>query len=82
MNLGRNQFSGTVPAELGNLASLEWLYLHHNELSGQIPPQLATHTDLKAVFVAGNQLSGCIPGVWRDLEHDDFDRVGLPFCEP
>ena len=33
------------------------------------------------LFLAGNQLTGCIPNVLRDLEANDFDELGLPFCE-
>ena len=32
--------SGEIPAELGNLANLEWLQLSGNQLSGCIPAGL------------------------------------------
>jgi len=40
ISLGSNQLSGSIPVELGNLSSLEWLYLHSNQLSGSIPAEL------------------------------------------
>ena len=39
--LGRNQLSGEIPPELGNLASLQKLDLGGNQFSGEIPPELA-----------------------------------------
>ena len=36
LNLSDNQLVGEVSSELGNLASLQELYLHDNELSGEM----------------------------------------------
>ena len=37
MSLAQNELSGPIPAELGGLANLEWLYLGSNELTGTVP---------------------------------------------
>ena len=40
LNLEKNQFSGTIAVELGNLVLLTELLLSDNQLSGSIPSQL------------------------------------------
>lgn len=37
MYLNNNTFTGAVPAQLGNLASLTELYLNDNQLTGDVP---------------------------------------------
>jgi Leucine-rich repeat (LRR) protein len=61
LSLNNNQLSGSIPPELGNLASLERLYLQCNQLSGSIPPELGNLASLQVVFLYMNQLSGSIP---------------------
>ena len=59
--------SGSIPSELGNLASLKRLYLHSNQLSGAIPPALGDLTSLERLYLYENQLSGTIPPALVDL---------------
>ena len=61
LSLAGTQLSGEVPAELGNLANLEMLWLHDNQLSGEIPPALGRLTYLAMLWLHENQLSGTIP---------------------
>ena len=56
-----------MPAELGNLANLEYLYLHTNQLSGEIPPELGDLASLTWLDLHTNQLSGEIPPALGDL---------------
>ena len=73
---------GSIPPELGNLPYLDRLWLHNNQLTGTIPPEFSNLIpSLEELFLAGNQLTGCIPNVLRALEANDFDELGLPFCE-
>ena len=58
LDLSTNRLSGEIPAELGNLASLERLRLDHNQLSGEIPAELGNLTRLKSLTVNHNRLSG------------------------
>ena len=76
-----NQLSGQIPAELGHLSNLESLVLHDNQLRGQIPPELGNLSNLEGLSLSNNQLRGCMPPALRNVEHNDFDRLGLPFCE-
>ena len=61
VNLSRNQLKGSIPAELGRLTKLGWLYLDINQLSGAIPAELSNLNGLAWLVLSGNQLSGAIP---------------------
>ena len=45
--VGYNQLTGGIPAELGNLANLQHLYLSGNELTGAIPAELGNLANLQ-----------------------------------
>ena len=61
INLSNNNLRGTIPAELGNLTNLQYLFLDNNQLSGEIPAELGSLTSLQSLWLNGNQLSGEIP---------------------
>ena len=56
-----NNLSGEIPAELGDLTSLQNLYLAQNGLSGEIPAELGGLTSLLYLYLWGTDLSGEIP---------------------
>ncbi len=61
LDLFSNQLSGLIPAELGKLSNLRWLFLHYNRLSGLIPVELGKLSNLQDLILSSNQLSGSIP---------------------
>ncbi len=61
LDLFRNNLTGQIPPELGNLASLEWLSLARNDLTGPIPPELGSLTSLEGLSLSDNDLTGPIP---------------------
>ena len=67
LSLGNNQLSGEMPAELGNLLSLERLSLNDNQLSGEIPSELGNLLNLQRLDLSDNQLSGGIPSELGNL---------------
>lgn len=67
--LNGNGLSGTLPASLGNLAGLQYVYLHDNDLSGSIPASLGNATSLYHLYLSNNNLTGAIPA----------ELGGLPF---
>jgi len=69
--------TGTIPAELGDLAALEILDLSDNQLSGSIPPTLGNLSSLETVDFSGNQLSGTIPSALGNLSHFPFSYLDL-----
>ena len=59
--LFRNQLTGGIPAELGNLSNLTGLVLATNQLTGEIPADLGNLSNLTGLVLATNQLTGEIP---------------------
>ena len=56
LRLSDNQFSGEIPAELGNLSNLKVLLLRGNRLIGQIPSRLGNLADtLRTLLIADNE---------------------------
>ncbi len=56
-----NNLEGSIPPELGSLASLTELWLMNNGLSGPIPAELGDLTSLRTLQLDLNNLSGPIP---------------------
>ncbi len=80
IDLSSNQLSGPIPAKLGDLSSLEELWLYSNELIGPIPAELGDLSNLEVLYLGGNQLSGCIPDGLRDVSNNDLSGLGLAYC--
>ena len=78
--LSYNQLTGSIPSELGNLANLTTLYLSSNQLSGAIPPELGNLANLTYLYLADNQLTGCVPATLQNVQDNDLNQLGLPFC--
>lgn len=53
--------SGAIPESLGQLRSLEELFLHGNRLTGEIPPSLGNLRRLRKLFLNSNDLVGPVP---------------------
>lgn len=64
LDLKKNNLNGTL-SFLGNLLTLEELYLSNNNFSGAIPPSLenigSSSDNPKVIALDGNSLSGIIP---------------------
>ncbi|XP_059285861.1 MDIS1-interacting receptor like kinase 2-like [Lycium ferocissimum] len=57
LDLGFNDFSGTIPPEIGN-----------NRLSGSIPSSIGNSTKLKGLYLCQNRLYGPIPPSFGNLK--------------
>ena len=73
--LGDNNLVGTLPAALGNLDQLAFLYLWGNELRGTIP-DLSNLTYLQRLWANNNQLTGSMPASLGDLTSLRICRCG------
>ena len=77
LRLHRNNLTGGIPAELGDLANLQWLSLDDNYLTGGIPPELGKLVSLKVLDLSSNYLTGEIPPELGDLA--SLERLALWF---
>jgi Leucine-rich repeat (LRR) protein len=67
LNLGKNNFSGVIPKDIGKLQTLLSLNLSSNELSGEIPQSLCTLKSLQVLDLSNNRLTGKIPAALNSL---------------
>ncbi len=68
LELQKNNLSGPLPVELGQLEHLEELTLHSNRLTGPIPVELGQLERLEKLDLYFNRLSGPIPAELGRLE--------------
>lgn len=61
LRLSFGGLSGAIPAELGQLDSLQVLDLSYNDLTGEIPPELGQLASLQVLDLSHNDLTGEIP---------------------
>ncbi|KAK0585505.1 hypothetical protein LWI29_029571 [Acer saccharum] len=81
-----NNISGSIPKEIGNLASLNLLHLNNNNISGQIPPELYILPQLVHFLLDNNNLSGYLPAELSkmpnlkilQLDNNNFQGTGIP----
>ena len=61
--LHRNAFTGSLPDTLGDMDSLDYLYIYGNEggFEGGVPASLGNSTSLRQVWLHDNGLTGEIP---------------------
>lgn len=70
--LFQNKITGTIPASIGKLSSLEVLNVSFNQLSGEIPTELCNATSLKTIELFMNGLTGSIPSQINKLNKLEF----------
>ena len=59
--LNRNNLSGRIPAELGNLSRLQTLRMSGNSIVGPIPAAIGDLSRLETLYLSFNPLAGEIP---------------------
>ena len=67
LQLYRNELTGRIPSDLGNLTFLVELSLYRNELSGRIPSELGNLRQLEELKLYRNNLTGRIPASLGNL---------------
>jgi Leucine-rich repeat (LRR) protein len=74
LSLDKNQFSGTIPAGLGNLTNLTTLHLDGNMLAGEIPGTLSNliNLDVSNLDIRWNRLYTDDPGLRDFLNSKQF----------
>ena len=61
INIGFNQFSGTLPPVMGSMVNLTFLSTAGNNLTGSIPTTIGNLNKLVVLDLSRNNLSGSIP---------------------
>ncbi|KAK4569231.1 hypothetical protein RGQ29_004576 [Quercus rubra] len=61
LNLGKNNFTGSIPTSIGSLVYLSYLHLDNNRFSRKLPPSLKNCKQLVTIDVAKNDFVGSIP---------------------
>jgi Leucine-rich repeat (LRR) protein len=61
LSLDNNQFSGTIPSEIGSFSRLHLLLLENNQLTGTIPLEIGSLAQLDSLYLHYNHLTGTIP---------------------
>ena len=74
--LSSNELTGSVPAALGRLASLDNLNLGWNELTGPIPDALGDLANLQSLNLSSNELTGSVPAALGRLASLDNLNLG------
>ena len=70
LSMGNNPgLTGSIPPEIGQLATLKKLYLGRNNLTGPIPPEMATLANLELLVLHYNSLTGPIPPELGNLDN-------------
>ncbi|MEB3360378.1 MAG: putative Ig domain-containing protein [Synechococcales bacterium] len=82
LQLANNNLEGSIPADLGNLASLTVLNLSGNQLQGPMPASLGNLTNLVTLDVSDNRLQGSIPASVKALAgFSNFQFENPPYLE-
>lgn len=81
LDLGGNQFQGTLPDWLGELLNLRTLDLHENRIIGSIPDSVGSLKSLQFLYMAGNNLSGTIPNNFGNLMNLTYFDISINSLE-
>ena len=76
LSLHRNNLTGTIPPEIGQLQELRSLHLSENRLTGSIPPEIGQLGNLSYLNLFGNELTGEIPPELLQLHSLGFLHLG------
>ncbi|CAN6566647.1 unnamed protein product [Malus baccata var. baccata] len=68
LDFSKNQLTGFLPKEVGNLINLEYFRVSQNMQSGEIPTSLGSCIKIESLDLQGNFFQGTIPSSLKFLE--------------
>ncbi|KVH90261.1 Malectin [Cynara cardunculus var. scolymus] len=71
-----NNFNGPLPVDLGNLTSLEQLYIDSSGVSGPFPQELSSLKSLQTVWASDNGFTGKLPEFFGTFTNLTTLRIG------
>ncbi|KAI9083497.1 hypothetical protein K1719_034439 [Acacia pycnantha] len=69
LSLSGNPISGSIPTELGEIATLKDLSLEGNQLGGPLPHSLGNLSFLRRIRLSANNFTGTIPETYGNLKN-------------
>lgn len=81
LDLSGNNFTGKIPALLGNCSKLNTILLNENGFSGSIPAQLFISREIVQIDLGFNLLTGIIPPWGRPRQQSWISWVEWQFLE-
>ncbi|KAH7543982.1 hypothetical protein JRO89_XS15G0076700 [Xanthoceras sorbifolium] len=69
LSLVGNRFSGPIPREIGDIATLEELVLDDNQLEGPLHENIGNLRNLRRLLLSANNFSGSIPESFGNLKN-------------
>ncbi|XVF78400.1 hypothetical protein PTKIN_Ptkin14bG0129100 [Pterospermum kingtungense] len=76
LSVWMTNFSGQVPASIGNLNSLEFLTLSHCKFAGLVPTSLGNLTKLTHLGLENNSFTGDVPSFLSNFTNLKFLTIG------
>lgn len=68
LEFSNNNLTGTLPPEIGDLTSLQYLSFYYgNSINGTLPPEIGNLTDLRLLSFEYNNFTGEIPASYANL---------------
>ena len=68
LDVSRNAISGPLPPSLGEMTTLQEVYLYQNLFTGHIPPSLCELSHLSAIRLDSNRLTGAVHTCMHEME--------------
>ncbi|XP_062011659.1 probable LRR receptor-like serine/threonine-protein kinase At1g53430 [Rosa rugosa] len=69
LSLIGNRLSGSIPKEIGDIATLTELLLEDNQLEGPLPQNLGSLSSLNRLLLSANNFTGTIPESFGNLKN-------------
>ncbi|KAF3794616.1 Receptor-like protein 12 [Nymphaea thermarum] len=70
-----NRLSGPIPAQLGDMVTLQQLTLEANQFSGEIPPHIGNLSNLQRLVLSSNNFTGELPQTLAKLTNMTDFRI-------